>query len=342
MGSATIVADLNSPSPTSQLATRLVDIAPSGNETLIARGLYRPEINSGTATTRQVWQLHPNGWKVEAGHIVKLELLPADQPYGRNSNGQGTITVSNLELRIPVLEQPGTLSGLVDDPAPKDVPAGYQLSADYITGSYVRPKGATPLRVALVPAYAPCTTPNRTHGPPLAFPSCNPPQLASSTLTVGTPDANAQAANSMGFVRYDVIVGDQSTPANEEDLQVQAQLTDVRRKSDLSDYTGQLQVNSPIRITDRINGSGGNEPATVVDIPFPINVPCSATASSTVGATCSVNTSFNAVTPGAVQESARARAVVQMGAVQVFDGGADGNVATAPNTVFATQGVFVP
>ena len=41
----------------------------------------------------------------------KLELLPADQPYGRNSNGQATVTVSNLELRLPVLEQPGALSG---------------------------------------------------------------------------------------------------------------------------------------------------------------------------------------------------------------------------------------
>ena len=38
--------------------------------------------------TRQVFQLHPNGWKFAEGHVAKLELLPADQPYGRNSNGQ--------------------------------------------------------------------------------------------------------------------------------------------------------------------------------------------------------------------------------------------------------------
>lgn len=128
MGSPTIVADILSPGPTSQVAARLLDVDPgSGNETLVARGLYRPEITPLTAT-HQVFQLHPNGWKFVPGHIVKLELLPADQPYGRNSNGQATVTVSNLELRLPVLDAPGC--GLVQDPAPKVVPAGYTLTAD--------------------------------------------------------------------------------------------------------------------------------------------------------------------------------------------------------------------
>ena len=34
---------------------------------------------------------------------------------------------------------------------------------------YPRPKGATPTRVPLVPAFNACAAPNRTHGPPLAF-----------------------------------------------------------------------------------------------------------------------------------------------------------------------------
>ena len=90
MGSPTIIADINSPGPTSQIAARLLDVNGS-NETLVARGLYRPDINTGTATTHQVFQLHPNGWKFQAGHVAKLELLPADQPYGRNSNGQAPV-----------------------------------------------------------------------------------------------------------------------------------------------------------------------------------------------------------------------------------------------------------
>ena len=53
-----------------------------------------------------------------------------------------------------------------------------------------------------------------------------------------------------------------------------------------------------------------------------------------------VNTTFDALMPGAVKESDRS--IWQLGAVQVFDGGADGLASTSPNTLFARQGVFVP
>jgi hypothetical protein len=62
--------------------------------------------------------LHPQGYRFAGGHQVKLELLPSDAPYSRPSNLQGPITVSSLELRLPVLEQPGSLGGLVQNPAP--------------------------------------------------------------------------------------------------------------------------------------------------------------------------------------------------------------------------------
>lgn len=130
MGSPTIVAEINSPAPTSQLAARLLDVAPSGDATLVARGLYRPEINGGTDPTTQVFQLHPNGYRFAAGHIAKLELLPNDLPYGRISNLQLPITVSSLELRLPVLEAPD--GGLIREPAQKVLPAGYALAADFL------------------------------------------------------------------------------------------------------------------------------------------------------------------------------------------------------------------
>jgi predicted acyl esterase len=141
MGSPTIVADLNSLSPSSELAARLVDVAPSGDATLVARGVYRPEVNSGAAATRQVFQLHPNGWHFDEGHVAKLELLAADAPYARVSNTQGPIAVSNLELRLPVVEQPN--GGLIQPPAPKIVPAGYALAADYANAP-AKPAGAAP------------------------------------------------------------------------------------------------------------------------------------------------------------------------------------------------------
>jgi Thrombospondin type 3 repeat len=136
MGSPTIVADINSQGPTSQIAARLLDVAPGGTATLVARGLYRPEVNVGADPTKQVFQLHPDGYHFDAGHIAKLELLPNDAPYGRVSNGQLPVTVSNLELRLPVLESPGDLGGgiVVQSPATKVVPQGYQLARDFLTG----------------------------------------------------------------------------------------------------------------------------------------------------------------------------------------------------------------
>src|SRR5207247_5162988 len=101
--------------------------------------------------------------------------------------------------------------------------------------AYPRPQGATPLRASLVIAYAPCTSPNRQHAPPLAVGSCAPPQQRSSELTVGTLDANGNAANSIGSVRFDVAGGD---------VREALSITDVRRKGDLSDSTGELQENA--------------------------------------------------------------------------------------------------
>ena len=206
--------------------------------------------------------------------------------------------------------------------------------------SYVRPKGASPMYASLVPAYQACSSPNRNHGPALSFPSCNPPQRVSPRLTVGSPDANGKPANSIGFARMDVLPGDPMNPADEADVQLTVSITDVRKVSDLSDYTGQLQVAPLTRITDRYNGPSQNEPATVQDTLFPVTVPCAATAVGDVGATCSVSTSFDAVAPGSVPEGKRA--IWQLDAVEVFDGGTDGLASTAPNALFARQGIFVP
>ena len=54
-----------------------------------------------------MFQLHPGAWHFAAGHIPKLELLGQDSPYVRTSNGQFSISVSDLQLRLPVHEAPG-------------------------------------------------------------------------------------------------------------------------------------------------------------------------------------------------------------------------------------------
>ncbi len=44
-------------------------------------------------------------------------------------------------------------------------------------------------------------------------------------------------------------------------MKVNASITDVRRRSDFSDYTGELGLRLPLQITDRNNTGAG--PATV-------------------------------------------------------------------------------
>ena len=224
---------------------------------------------------------------------------------------------------------------------------GLMAVSQVASGSHVRPKGASPLRASLVPSFKACGTPNRTHGAPLAFPSCNPPVQSSGFLTVGTPDNNGAPSNSIGSILLKV----KST--SPEDVLISSSLTDVRclpatspsvcsgaNAADGPDYSGELQGTATIRISDHYNGPSLTEAATVIDIPFPVNSTCANTAATTIGGSCSVSTTANAVVPGSVKDTQRA--VVEIGQLQVNDGGADGLVSTADNTLFEVQGIFIP
>ncbi|MGH3370886.1 MAG: prealbumin-like fold domain-containing protein, partial [Nocardioidaceae bacterium] len=149
------------------------------------------------------------------------------------------------------------------------VSAGETVTCTFVnTRGYPRPGGASPLRASMVVAYANCAAPNRSHGPPLAYPSCNPPAQSSAHLTVGTPDANSRTASMIGSVRFEVVSGDPGTPADEADVMIETNVTDVRLRAGLDDYTGELEGRVSLRITDRLNGPGQNEGATMTETPF--------------------------------------------------------------------------
>jgi uncharacterized protein len=255
--------------------------------------------------------------------------------------GYGNGMPSRLVLpQVPGVDVPDQLPpcpGLRGEPCRDYVPFENDTS---VLGGYPRPKGASPLRASLVPAYKSCSAPNSSHGPPLSFPSCNPPDLESQFLTVGTPDSNGKAAKSIGSVRFDVIPGDPGPPEDEADVAIAVSLTDVRRQADLEDYSGELEAHPTLRITDRHSGATGDEPATVSDFAFPVTVPCAGTADTTVGATCAITTTVDSVLPGTVSEGKRA--IWELGQIEVFDGGSDGLTSTEDNTLFARQGIFVP
>jgi hypothetical protein len=109
-----------------------------------------------------------------------------------------------------------------------------------------------------------------------------------------------------------------------------------------NDYTGQVQVRIPHRLTDKDNNapSGGSTAATTVETPFNVTVPCVTTADPAIGGACDVNTTANTLVPGAVKPSMRA--IWELNQLQVFDGGSDGVASTNPNTLFAVQGIFIP
>jgi hypothetical protein len=300
------------------------DWAPAGDEILFARvnqGMWTVPSGGGAAapvagSNSSDWQpvYSPDGTEIafsgRAGTLYRSD---------RNGANRTAITSGDLPSWQPVVPSPP--------------PSGY-----------ARPRGATPLDVYLVPAYEACTTPNSTHGEPLAFGSCSPPAQASANLTVGTPDANGQAPNSVGRVRFNVMAGDPSTGVDEADVRVEIAMTDVRCRAltddcpggALSDYTGGLLVPLNARITDRTNGFTTVETGTMVDLPTaftPVFVPCAQTATSATGASCSVTTTFDSIQPGTVVEGKRA--IWELGQIRVFD-------ATDSANLYAVQGLFVP
>jgi dienelactone hydrolase len=140
MGSPTVEAKIDSPTANSEVAARLLDVDPSGTETLVDRQLFRPAVGSA----KQVFQLHPTGHLFAAGHFAKLELLPGDSHgnliggYGRAANGQGQVTISDLSLRLPTLEGPGGGGGQVKAASPLALPCGAAIAQQYSSTSYVR------------------------------------------------------------------------------------------------------------------------------------------------------------------------------------------------------------
>ncbi len=264
---------------------------------------------------------------------------------GAVADGSGaTVTIRIRRPSAGTITNQATVDSDAADPATGNNTTSTQTTVNPVAG-YARPQGASPIRVPLVPAYSACTTPNMVHGTPLDDPSCASPTRVSPYLTLGTPDSNGAPANSNGSIKLTVLSPSPS------DVGVTASITDVRCGIGTSacgsannqagaDYTGELQLVLPLRITDRLSGAGGGVPGTVVDTQFPVAMTCNQVASATIGSTCSVTTSANAVLPGSVPTGRRA--LWELDRLQVFDGGPDGLNSSAGNGLFAVQGVLIP
>jgi hypothetical protein len=148
------------------------------------------------------------------------------------------------------------------------------------------------------------------------------------------------------------------------DIKIESEIRDVRCRpggattceppgsngpQSTTDYVGAIRGSFPSRITDTNNGSPAyTTHATVVDLPFSADGVCVANPGVgelgfPVGATCTINTTMNAVIPASVFDGKRANIGVRD--VRVLDGGPNGSVtdtSDGPNWDFLEQGVFLP
>jgi dipeptidyl aminopeptidase/acylaminoacyl peptidase len=291
-----------------------------------------------------------------------FDAQPAWSPSGARIAFARNPTYPDGNFQIHVMNANGTNEAQVTSTGDNESPDWQPLTG------YPRPVAAAQLRVPLVIAYQPCTPfgANRTHGPTLNAPSCNPGQRSSTWLTTGTDDSNGFATQLVGSLRMTVCAsgltatGTCSTPPTltNPDVRIEANVSDVRCAAGgpnqsscqggvFSDYTGGVQAVVNFRVTDRHNSTtpgGSGDTGTVVDLPLPINIPCQADpAGGTAlasGGTCSVLTSVDVSVPGAIQP--RKRGIWELGPIQVFDGGQSGQAGAPDSTPFLRQGISVP
>jgi hypothetical protein len=294
-----------------------------------------------------IWTMNADGTNetMVTSHPAPSSVSDSSPAWSPDGSGIVFARYENSQTDLYTIRVNGTgETNITNTPGQSEQRPDWQRLLTPPPPGYARPKSATPATIRLVPAQVPCASANSTHGAPLALPSCNPPQQTSGYATVGTPDANSNAAKSTGILTakalgetpIDLTNGDQS------DIAFTVSVTDVRNKQTPTlDYSGELRAAFNLRLTDRYSGPGLIHPATSIDTTFAFSFPCAQTSDTSVGSTCSTSTSADAVMPGITPEFTRA--VWEVGQVQVYDGGSDGNGdTTGDNTLFMTQGLFAP
>lgn len=98
MGLPTIRAHIQTTGNFGQIAARLWDITPGGNQRLISRGVYSLR-NDQTGQIK--FQLHGNGWRFQKGDVAELQLLGRDTPYYQVGNAPFSVSVSDLRVGLP-------------------------------------------------------------------------------------------------------------------------------------------------------------------------------------------------------------------------------------------------
>jgi len=102
LGLPTIRAHVHTTGDFGEIAGRLWDVMPNGEQRLISRGVYALKNDQ---TGRIKFQLHGNGYRFGKGHKVELQLLGRDAPYYQASNSMFSVDVSKLHVTLPRLSK---------------------------------------------------------------------------------------------------------------------------------------------------------------------------------------------------------------------------------------------
>jgi hypothetical protein len=292
----------------------------------------------------------PRGLKAVLRGFSDLEVVEIDnQIFNRvvvhfPFQPQIPFTQFTLAMTRPILRLPPTCGEAVTDATLIGHSGAVATASDTftITGCE-HPASADVLDVALVPAFRQTISTSQcsarggapsTHGPPLAFASCNPPGYAPGTVANMGP-------SSVGSAQFVVIPGDEE--GNEPDVAIALNATDVRTRQDGSDYSpnangGDVTLVQKFRLTDFFNGAN-NDQGTTVDFDYPVQAECAPTPDPSVGSTCNVLTSANALQFGTAQ--AGGDSMVQVFRVRLNDAGANGQPGDSDDRIFAQQGIAI-
>jgi TolB protein len=310
-----------------------------------------------TATARM--EIEPD-WSPNQTQIVfRVGINADDDIYKMNADGSG---VTNLTNTAPVVkEHPvwspagdkiayvrGAFSGAEIWTMNADGSNKVQITSNAFLdmqpawqplpiNTYPRPSGSRRRQYfSLVPAFTPCTSGNRNHGPPLSGPSCTPAVMTSPNLTT--------KSNWTGFLALKIIAGNPANGFDDAKVKFTSKVYGLYRKDTGRGYNKEIRFEVQVQMTDRTNTPhpGGSGAGTAQPITLAWTVPCfRETTDQFSQGICALSLKDDVLGPNLVPEGKRS--IWEISQVRVYDGGADSDADTlADNRLLGTQGLFVP